>query len=225
MALAIKADLTFDISGVTLIDQTGSYNVLSNPGGWGAPNPELTDYAHAAIIRKMNVNGIANVILLSGFGGQNPTSATQWTATRFTDGWFQGKKFDILVWTSGTNNNGDVRYYNGSVWKAHTTTTNPPNPTDWDIVSDFTTLEFTFDPTVIITTQNRNTAFSADAYWSTRIADLTEQGNLAINIDDRQKARLDLIYQTIQQVKVADKRGNNTAGEWCSLRLIRLGAK
>lgn len=45
MALELKSEFTISRDGtrITVTDKTGVYDVTDNPGGWGAPNPELNE--------------------------------------------------------------------------------------------------------------------------------------------------------------------------------------
>jgi hypothetical protein len=222
MALIVVPVFQFSLTTITMVDMTGAYNVTTNPTGYGSPNPAFTDYAHYAIIRKKNVNSVADSALtLSSY---NPITDVNYSAPRAVDGWYQGTKLNILIWTAGTYASGTVRYYSGVIYQANTSTSSTPGADGtWTVVTDLTTIEA--NASVVATVINRDTAYNADVYWSSQIAELTKQGNLAIEDDDRDKNRLDTIYRTIQQVLVADQRGNNTAGEWCVLRLQLLGAK
>lgn len=223
MALAVLIDFQFSATAALLVESTGNYNVTTNPGGYGAPNPAYADYAHYAIIRKKNVNMIADSVM--AVNAYNPISATQWQATRSVDGWYEGVKLNILIWTAGTYPLDTVRYRSGVIYKVTNVagTSNQPPHADWTVVSDLTSIET--NASLVATTKERVTAFTADAVWSQLIADLTQQGNLAIPDDERDKKRLDDIERTIKQVLAADQLGNNAAGEWCVLRLQRLGAK
>lgn len=221
MSLSVSVDLEFSATGVTLVDQTGAYDATTNPGGYGSPNAAFGDFAHYALLRKKNVNSVADALLT--LASYDPLTATEFSTTRSVDGWYQGVKFNIPNWTAGSYAAGSVVYKSGVIYKANAPTSAQPPASAWDIVSDLTTIET--NSSITVTTVNRNTAYNADVYWSNQIADLTEQGNMAIDDDDRDKTRLDNIYRTIQQVLVADGRGNNTAGEWCVLRLQKMGAK
>ena len=50
MALVLSLTKTItDYSVLTLVDNTGDYNVDTNPNGWGAPNLELSDIDYAKL--------------------------------------------------------------------------------------------------------------------------------------------------------------------------------
>ena len=61
MALSLSLTKTItDYSVLTLIDNTGAYDVSTNPNGWGAPNVELSDvnYAHLLITTPTSVGAL-----------------------------------------------------------------------------------------------------------------------------------------------------------------------
>lgn len=218
---SVKVAITFTKTQVIVTDITGNYNVTTNPGGYGAPNDLFSDFAHYVILRKKNVNLVADVVMtLDSF---NPLSSTVFTATRTIDGWYEAKKLNIRKWTAGTYNLNDVRYYNGSVYKANTTTTGTPGVTGWDLVTDLTTIES--NGTVVTAVDGRVTAYNADTYWSKQIALNSQKGNCGICVDDRQADRLKKIEFHLQAVLVADQMGDNESGEWNCLSLALLGAK
>lgn len=222
MALVVTADFSFGRQTLTFEDTTGAYHAVDNPTGYGAPNAAFADYAHYAIIRKKNINDVDDEVL--DIDTYNPISATEFTADRDKDGWYEGTKLGILIWSAATYPSGTVRYHAGSVYKANTSTSQTPGAgAQWDVVTDLTEIED--NNTVVVTIAGRVTAYDADVYWSKRIAEATQKGMTGIDPDDRNKARLDDIYMKIQQVMVADQQGNNTAGEWAVLALRTLKAK
>lgn len=222
MALILAGTLTFSASKVICTDTTGAYNVATNPTGYGAPNPLFTDFAHYTIIRKKNVNSIADAVLV--LDAYNPITDTVFQTNRATDGWYEANMLKITKWTAGTYPATTVRYYNGVVYKAASSTSSTPG-TDgtWASVGDLTTIE---DNASISSLQiGRVTAYDADVYWSKQKALSSQRGKCGECDDDKLKKRLDDIYRTIQCVLVADQFGNNTDGEFNVLRLIAMGAK
>ncbi len=220
MALVIALELVFSADEVQLNDITGDYHAVDNPTGYGSPNAAFADYAHYAIIRKKNVNSVADALL--AIETYDEQSDTAFIAPRTVDGWHEGVKLNIPVWTAGTYASGTVKYYNGVIYQANTSTAQQPPHANWDIISNLEDIE---GHTSIITTyEGRVTPYNADVYWSQQIALLSQQGMCGICEDDRLKARLDKIYRHIQAVLVADQLGNNTDGEWNALALINMGA-
>lgn len=229
MALALAATLTFSATKVILTNTTGDYDVSDNPGGYGSPNAEFTDYAHYAIIRKKNVNGVADSVLT--LDSYNPVSAVSFSADRSVDGWHEGKLLEIEVWdigtayTGGTALTGSVVEDDGVVYYCEQNNTgNKPslNPSDWEPVTDLTTIEE--NPFVLTKFVGRVTPYNADVYWSTKMAENSQAGRCGICADSREKERLDKIYFHIQAVLVADQLGSNTDGEFNVLALLALGA-
>ena len=84
MALVPVATMTFAASTLSVNDATGSYDVTTNPTGYGSPNAAYSDYAHYAIIRKKNVNGVADSLLV--LTSYDETVATSFSAPRTVDG-------------------------------------------------------------------------------------------------------------------------------------------
>jgi hypothetical protein len=219
---SVKISISFSATQVIVDDTTGNYSV-SNTGGYGAPNDAFADFAHYLILRKKNVNQVADVVMV--LDSYNPLSATQFTATRSIDGWYEAKKLNIRKWTAGSYVLNDVRYYNGSVYKATTATSGTPEVSpDWLLVTDLTTIES--NPTVVVATDGRVTVYNADLYWSRQIAINSQKGHCGdFCLDDKQKSRIEKIEFHIQVALIADQTGDNESGEWNTLTLITMGAK
>ncbi len=221
MALSQSSTLTFSATQVVLTNTTGDYDNPDNLGGYGTPNPAFADLAHYAIIRKKNVGEDAEDELLT-LDSYNPITATSFTATRTDDGWHEGVLIDIIIWTAGTYAAGQVRYYNGGIWMANTSTTGTPGVSpDWDSVS---LEDIEENDSVYAYAYGRSTAYNSDTYWSREIAKNSQRGRCGICEDDRQKERLDRIEFHINAVLVADQQGNNQDAEFNSLALVELGA-
>jgi hypothetical protein len=221
MALVVQAALSFSRTQVILTDTTGDYDASTNPTGYGAPNALFTDFAHYAIIRKKNVNSVADEVLVLELFDEG--TAKEFKATRTKDGWFEGNKLTITKWTAGTYASGTVRWHNQVVYKANTSTSETPGAgIQWDVVSDLTTIEG--NATLTETIDGRVTVYNADTYWSKQIAANSQKGLCGVCEDDRKKSRLDNILFHIHCALVADKSGDNTNGEWNVLGLIQLGA-
>jgi hypothetical protein len=221
MALVIDVALTFSKTQVIFTDVTGAYNASTNPTGYGAPNDAFTDFAHYAIIRKKNVNSVSDEVL--ALDAYSPVTDTVFTTDREIDGWYEGTKLTIRIWTAATYPAGTIRSHNGVIYEANTSTSQTPGAgAQWDVNSDLEDIET--NSTVTVTRDGRVTAFNADLYWSKQIAANSMEGKCGICKDDRQKERLDRIYTHIQAVLVADGKGNNQDGEWNVLSLIQLGA-
>lgn len=50
MALDLQITVQNNVDSMILVDSTGDYDVTSNPGGWGAPNPVRGDVSSAAVV-------------------------------------------------------------------------------------------------------------------------------------------------------------------------------
>lgn len=220
MALVVTASMSFSATKVVITDTTGTYDALTNPTGYGTPNAEFDDFARYAIIRKKGVNSTPDEVLT--LDAHNPLTATYIQADRSVDGWFEADLMCILIWTAGTYPAGTVRYHNGVVYEANTSTSATPPTSAWNVIADLTDLED--NSTIVETIVGRVTPYDADTYWSQQIAGQAQQGTLW-NVDDRVSSRLDRIYSLVQQVLSADQLGNNTQGELIVLRLQIMGAK
>lgn len=221
MALSVVIAVTFSKTQVIVTDITGSYDALTNLGGYGAPNDAFADFAHYVILRKKNVNSVPDQVLV--LDASNPLSSTVFTYTRTIDGWYEAKKLNIRIWSAGTYAAGTVRYYSGAVYISNASTSGVPGVTGWNLVTDLTTVEG--NATLIATVDGRVTAYNADTYRSKQIALNSQKGLCGICADDRQKGRLDKIWFHLQAVLVADQLGDNTNGEWNVLALQLLGAQ
>ena len=220
MALSLSSALTFSATQVILTNNTGDYSV-SNTGGYGSPNLAFADLAHFAIIRKKNVNGVADEIL--AINSYDELTAVEFTFTRLIDGYYEGTLIDILIWTAGTYAADRVVYYNGVIYQANTSTTGTPGVSaDWDVAA-LADVEESDD--VYTAVDGRTTPYNADVYWSKQIAQNSQRGRCGICEDDRQKERLDKIEFHINCVLVADQQGNNQDAAWNVLALIELGAE
>jgi len=218
MALELSGTVTFTSALVTLTNDTGS--VAATEYGVGG-NPAFVDLAHYAIIRKKNVNDVADEVkTLSSY---NVITATTFTCTRDIDGWYEGTLIDIVIWTAGTYASGTVKYYNGVIYLSNTSTSQTPGAgAEWDVVTDLEDIED--NSTIYTYAIGRTTAYDADTYWSKQIAQNSQRGLCGICDDDRQKSRLDKIEFHLSVVLAADQQGDNTEAEWNVLTLIDLGA-
>jgi hypothetical protein len=220
MALTVALELVFSSTTVILNDITGAYHAVDNPTGYGTPNAEFADYAHFAMIRKKNVNNVADSLL--ALAVYDEITATEFIGTRSVDGWYEGCKLNIPIWTAGTYASGTVKFYNGVIYKANTSTSEQPPHADWDVITDLEDIEG--NSSIITTYEGRVTAYNGDVYWSKQIALNSQAGHCGLCEDDKKKARLDKIYRYIQNVLVADQLGDNQNGEWNALQLIAMGA-
>lgn len=222
MALQVKLQMSFSRTKVVVEDVTGEYDSESNPTGYGDPNEEFSDFAHYMLIRKKNVNEVPDAVVV--MDTYNEEVATEFAGTRTVDGWYEAVKFNIPKWTEGTHLIGSVRYLNGAIYKAVTSTSQTPGASsDWQEVTDLAEIEN--NDSIVTAVEGRVTAYNADLYWSQQIAKNSERGICGVCTDDRQKERLDKIKFHVQCVLVADQMGDNTSGEWNALALINLGAK
>ncbi len=85
MALQIKLEISGYVhqdKTVTLNDVTGNYNVTTNPGGFGNPNPERNVLGLAIIEEIIEINRFKQGRIIV----ENPNTVTTWTAEIEMDG-------------------------------------------------------------------------------------------------------------------------------------------
>lgn len=220
MALTVTSSMAFTADKLVLTNDTPDY--ADDPTGYGAPNPEFTDFAHYAIIRKKNVNAEADEILV--IEENTPLVDRVFTAPRVKDGWYEGTLLEVTIWTAGTYPAGTVRYDGGSVYIANTSTSEQPTlpSAEWDIVTDLTTIEG--NGTITTLALGRVTPYNADVYWSKQESKYAQQGRNGLTLEDKAQKRQMDIYRKIQGVYVADQLGLDSDGEWIVRDLIKLGA-
>lgn len=222
MALVVVIDSLVSATTISFRDRTGTYDALTNPTGYGAPNAAFADYAHYIIIRKKAVGDDSDEVLVPQT--YDPLSALTFTVTRATDGWYEAIKLNITKWSAGSLPAETVRYHSGNVYVANSTTSSTPgSDSTWDVVSDLTDIED--NATVIATTLGKVTPYDADVYLSKQMAENSKAGRLGIAVNDKDAKRLDLIRFHIQCANTADGFGNYEDGEWNVQALMSIGAK
>lgn len=80
-----------DCEYVLLSDQTGDYNVTTNPNGYGAPNPARNEVALFLVPRSYDsVEGTNTDLAASTVqsGNDDPLNATQWVLATAQDGYY-----------------------------------------------------------------------------------------------------------------------------------------
>lgn len=224
MALALKTEFLISPDTISLKNITGTYDALSNPGGYGTPNEAFDDFAHYAILTKKNVNNVADVVL--AINAYDPLSALQFTAPRTVDGWFEGVLLDVRFWDDAEANTvGQIRHVDGNNYIAIQDGTNHPpasSPSYWEAIA---LADMVDNDSVEVLKSDTISIFNADVYWSKKMAGFSKQGKCGVCEDDREKRRMDDIEFHISAANVACGMGNYVDGEWNVLSLLKLGAK
>jgi hypothetical protein len=76
MALEIKIGILNNKDNIIITEDTGNYNAVSNPGGWGAPNAAYTNPPVTAISLDIFLPGTT-----TGIGASNLLGTTYFTTT------------------------------------------------------------------------------------------------------------------------------------------------
>lgn len=77
MALILKKpkyQITVDAAKVYVTDITGAYDAVSNPGGWGSPNPELDESAVVAFVQRIVDNVGTTLDYVDNYAVYDPTA-------------------------------------------------------------------------------------------------------------------------------------------------------
>lgn len=101
MALVLKIEkssISSDCLTIVYSDNTGSYNVTTNPSGYGAPNPARnTLYLKLFLTLKKTVGD--EQITVPAY---NENTVTQWSLTLSEDGYYEAYMFAALAYAGGT---------------------------------------------------------------------------------------------------------------------------
>lgn len=82
---------------IIIEDSTGDYNAVDNPGGWGAPNPERSEYALYSVLTK-KIEGDDTDIVDSA-NDATATSIDTFNLTSVGDGWYESNLVAIPVYS------------------------------------------------------------------------------------------------------------------------------
>jgi len=113
---------TFSVDGtlVYIKDSTGDYDVDTNPGGYGAPNPERNTIGWVNLVQYKASTGDVEMTINSN----NPISAIQIDVTLDLDGWIQVNGWLLPIIVGGEaedtyaydTSDGKVKQLQSSVW-------------------------------------------------------------------------------------------------------------
>lgn len=93
-----KTSISSDCNTLVFSDTTGNYNVSTNPGGYGSPNPNRSDL-YMMILVNLRPNTGRIPILVPAY---NFNTASTWTVTLSQDGWYEIYAFSTVIYASGT---------------------------------------------------------------------------------------------------------------------------
>ena len=95
-----KSGVTSDYTKIKITDNTGTYNVDSNPGGYGTPNlsrSDVTLWLESAVNKRNSEDVDVDV------DAYTPTSVTDWFVQLNLDGWYQMIGYTIQNFDNSTN--------------------------------------------------------------------------------------------------------------------------
>jgi len=166
---AVAADLSYFI----LQDNTGVYNVSTNPGGYGTPNPNrnaLALYLFGYYYQSDPKVTTDNPIVISN---TIPNSVTEWQIPITADGYVYFTLLGINNWDSATAYViDDVVFYQNNYYIAIDVSTNLDpvnNPLLWQLISDMTSEDITGNATVYSSTFNAVTNYRAKSCYQTQL--------------------------------------------------------
>lgn len=128
-----QAAITTDCLTFSMADTTGLYNVTTNPGGYGTPNPSRNSFAIIVFLLLHKSTGYE----LQPISSYSYTTAEAWVAAISEDGYYEVLAISAPIYSAGTFNLFDVVFYAGNFYQANKETTNDPtNTDDWAIITD-----------------------------------------------------------------------------------------
>lgn len=93
-----KSSTSSDCATLTIVDNTGNYNVSTNPTGYGSPNESRVNLRLGVFVNLMKSTGREPVSVPA----YNEATATTWTVTLTEDGWYEIYGFACFEYSSGT---------------------------------------------------------------------------------------------------------------------------
>lgn len=150
MALELKIrkqSISNDCLTLIIDDQTGAYDAVSNPTGFGAPNPERVDMGLITFLVAKRSTGDEFITL--ALDDADPHVTVDWTATHGADTVYKAIMYGVDNWDSGVTyvldevvfNDADNLFYK-SLSASNLNKTPASNPADWEatvVFADFET--------------------------------------------------------------------------------------
>jgi hypothetical protein len=142
----------------TIIDTTGSYDALTNTGGYGGPNEDRTDVANYLLVSKNNTNGARTYLEVVN---TDPLNTMEWSLVSEVDGWYQATLLSFQKWNGSdsyvSSGDPDVVYYTGTskFYMAIQNSTNiaPDSGSGsqyWAEITDFTEIQQDYSNVVVV---------------------------------------------------------------------------
>lgn len=152
-----------DCTQFTITDNTGTYDINNNTGGYGAPNVDRADVALYLFGYKYN-EGEADTDITSILNNTDPENVTYWEVANSSDGYYYFDAAAVNIWDiAATYVLDDLVFYQQELWKATTTSTgSAPSDvnSDWEAVPD---LSAELDNTSLVGIQRYDMLYSCRA--------------------------------------------------------------
>ncbi|UCD06999.1 MAG: hypothetical protein JSW41_04160 [Candidatus Aenigmatarchaeota archaeon] len=130
---------TADCEVFTITDQTGTYDAVDNPGGYGAPNPLRNDLALYLLGYKYK-EGEDDEDITAVINNTDPQNVTYWEIANSEDGYYYFDLLTINIWDNLTSYVVDDLVFHNQVFYKALNANNNSEPsdinTDWEIVTD-----------------------------------------------------------------------------------------
>lgn len=175
MALELKLKrgaVADDLSYFLVTDNTGTYDVVTNPGGYGAPNIARNQLALFVYGYKYMPNPTADT-LLTIINNNDPENATQWQVTMNMDGYHYLRVLAFNIWSDAANYlEGAYVFYQTRYYRALTDNINQDpinNPDDWVEEIDLTTTAIYEHSSVLTYQLDTNIDYRARACYQIQV--------------------------------------------------------
>lgn len=134
------------VEDFTINDDTGTYDAVNNPGGYGTPNELRSDRANYLLVSKNAVNGDRTYLTVTN---TTPLSTLIWSLNSSADGWHQATLLSFKKWNSGTTYvANDVQYYTSTglfyyciLGHSNIAPDAVNGSTYWTVITDFTLIQ------------------------------------------------------------------------------------
>lgn len=147
-------EISVNDTPITIDNITGNYNASTNPGGWGAPNPNRADFALALYGFSYERNEDADTALVVSNVSGTDFDVEQWTIATLHDGYVYITMLVIPEYSTGVNyiaNNivahpngdGEAVYYKALSGNGPGSALVTPGTSEsvWQTITDLSTVE------------------------------------------------------------------------------------
>lgn len=198
MALELKLKrgaVLADLSEFILMDNTGVYDAVDNPTGFGVPNPERNTIALFLYGYKYRANSDDEALVLNN--SADPLLVSQWDVPISEDGYYYFRMLGIPIWEIATPYAvGDIVYHSSRYYIALDVSTGVDPLTDpltWEEITDLTTDAIFGNPSIYVTSSDQVLNYRAKACYQTQVQ-LEAEGCCDCHTGSKSKVK---IYQKI----------------------------